>query len=132
MKKFLCLLLFLLLIGSFASCDVIDDTQLTYDKPVVVLPDKETAETVNGYKPKQEETQKTESVQDTSSEDKSSSSSAITFENAGVVGNKNSLKYHAKDCRYATKISEENIALFKSADDAISEGYKPCGVCFKK
>ncbi len=125
MRKVLVLLFVLLLALAFCACDMSGDVHDINDKPIIVLPDKETAETVNGYRPKNESSEE-------SSNDAVSSTSSISFDEALIVGNKNSLKYHAKDCRYATQINEDNLALFKSADEAIKEGYKACGVCFKK
>ena len=45
------------------------------------------------------------------------------------VGSLNSDKYHECTCKWAQKISEKNLACFKSKQDAEDKGYKPCGVC---
>lgn len=44
-----------------------------------------------------------------------------------VVGNKNSKKFHAPDCKNLPK--EENQIWFDSYQDAIDAGYTPCGTC---
>lgn len=45
------------------------------------------------------------------------------------VGSLESDKYHLPGCRFAEKISEENEIWFDTEEEAITAGYKPCGVC---
>ena len=60
--------------------------------------------------------------------------SAILNQNTGddsgsYIGNSNSMKFHASDCRYGLKVSDSNKVTFDSREDAINQGYKPCKVC---
>ena len=45
------------------------------------------------------------------------------------IGNSNSKKFHTPDCLYAKKLKDENRVSFKSREEAVSEGYDPCGKC---
>lgn len=45
------------------------------------------------------------------------------------IGNKNSKKFHLPSC--ANLPAEKNQILFSSYDEAVSEGYTPCGSCIK-
>lgn len=45
------------------------------------------------------------------------------------VGNMSSRKFHYDNCRAASKIKTGNRTTFDSRDEAISAGYKPCGIC---
>lgn len=45
------------------------------------------------------------------------------------VGNTSSRKFHYDNCRAASKIKTGNCTTFDSRDEAISAGYKPCGIC---
>ena len=45
------------------------------------------------------------------------------------VGSLESDKYHLPGCRFAEKISEGNEIWFDTEEEAITAGYKPCGVC---
>jgi Metal binding domain of Ada len=38
-------------------------------------------------------------------------------------------KYHYPSCRWAQKFRSENLAVYRSAKDALGEGYLPCKVC---
>ena len=48
---------------------------------------------------------------------------------AAYVGNRNSMKFHSADCRYAAQIKAENRIAFDSAEQALIAGYTPCGAC---
>lgn len=48
---------------------------------------------------------------------------------AAYVGNRNSMKYHSADCRYAAQVKAENRIAFDSAEQALIAGYTPCGAC---
>ncbi len=49
---------------------------------------------------------------------------AVTY-----VLNTNSMKFHYANCRYASKISPENYRTCSSREEAIAQGFIPCGVC---
>jgi hypothetical protein len=46
----------------------------------------------------------------------------------GSLGS-SSKKYHRLDCRFVSRIKEENRIYFQGAEDAKSQGYLPCKVC---
>lgn len=46
---------------------------------------------------------------------------------AKYLGNPRSMKFHYPDCR--TIKHPENFVTIESRDEAIAEGYVPCGVC---
>lgn len=48
---------------------------------------------------------------------------------AAYIGNRNSMKFHSADCRYAAQVKEENRIAFDSAEQALMAGYTPCGTC---
>ncbi|MDD5222454.1 MAG: thermonuclease family protein [bacterium] len=45
------------------------------------------------------------------------------------VASRNSDKFHRPDCKWAMKISDRNLIKFKTREEAIKAGLKPCGVC---
>ncbi len=45
------------------------------------------------------------------------------------VASKNRPTFHKPDCRWAKKISPENLVGYKTRDDAINAGKKPCKQC---
>ena len=48
---------------------------------------------------------------------------------ATYVLNTNSMKFHHANCRYASRISPENYRNCSSREEAIAQGFIPCGVC---
>ncbi len=50
-----------------------------------------------------------------------------SLEQTKYIGNKNSKKFHLKDCSSLPK--ENNSVRFKTREDAVNEGYIPCGIC---
>lgn len=45
------------------------------------------------------------------------------------VGSVNSNKYHYPTCKWAKKISPNNLVTSKTAQEALAAGYVPCKVC---
>jgi hypothetical protein len=45
------------------------------------------------------------------------------------VASKNSKVFHVPNCRFANQISSKNLVGYKSRDDAINAGKRPCKVC---
>jgi len=45
------------------------------------------------------------------------------------VASKNSKVFHSPDCRFAKRISPENLTGYKSRDEAVSAGKRPCKLC---
>jgi len=56
-------------------------------------------------------------------------SSVAPPEPVEYVGNKNSKVFHESGCSSVSKMSEKNIVDFKDREDAVSQGYSPCGSC---
>ncbi len=49
-------------------------------------------------------------------------------ENSGqLLGNTESLVFHNPDCKFSK--SKNCTAVFKTKEEAIHEGFKPCGIC---
>ncbi|MEN8212391.1 MAG: Ada metal-binding domain-containing protein, partial [Thermodesulfobacteriota bacterium] len=44
-----------------------------------------------------------------------------------LIGNTGTLVVHNPDCQYSK--SEKCTAVFKTKEEAMKEGYKPCGTC---
>jgi methylphosphotriester-DNA--protein-cysteine methyltransferase len=42
---------------------------------------------------------------------------------------KKSNRYHYPDCKWAQRIKPENLVKFKTPEEAVKAGYKPCKVC---
>lgn len=55
----------------------------------------------------------------------------ISGRSPSVVGNKNSYKFHEKDCSYGKKISPKNRIYFNSYLDAFKQGYAPARECVR-
>jgi hypothetical protein len=45
------------------------------------------------------------------------------------VASKNSRVFHTPDCRWAKKIKPENLVTYKSRDEAVQDGKRPCKWC---
>lgn len=135
MRKLIIMIFVILLIFSLVSCGA-DGSNKTANSTnsIVVLPDQETKNTVNGYKIVDDEDSLPSDVlsSEVSSIAQSSNSSEV---NSGenivnyYVGNKNTKKFHNSNCRYAAKIKEENTVRFSNSDEATGQGYVPCSVC---
>ena len=52
---------------------------------------------------------------------------ATNTENTVYIGNVNSKKFHTENC--SSLPSESNSVYFDSRNEAVSEGYEPCGRC---
>lgn len=48
------------------------------------------------------------------------------------VGSSESDKYHTPSCRWTSKINDDNLVHFDSAEEAAAAGYSPCGTCHPK
>lgn len=53
----------------------------------------------------------------------------INIQTGTYVGNNRSHKFHRPGCRWAKKISQQNMVYFKSRQKAIGQGYIPCKAC---
>ncbi len=52
---------------------------------------------------------------------------AVEYAEGTYIGNKNSKKFHRPDCRALP--SEKNRVEFSSREEAVGNGYSPCGIC---
>lgn len=48
---------------------------------------------------------------------------------AQYAGSKRSDKYHLSSCHHAQRIHSENLIVWRTIDDAVSDGYIACSVC---
>ena len=71
-------------------------------KPIIVMPDEQTAQTLNGYIDPDLQNVKIE-----------------------YVGNKNSKKLHYAECQYAKNMNSENKVTSYNRDEMIANGYTP-------
>lgn len=127
-KKFVFLLIIITITLSICGCSQNNDVTESTSQ-IIVLPDANAKDTVNGYKPKTPEI-KVEASENTSS-NIDSEVSTVDDSDATIIGNSRSKKYHDLSCRYAKSLNPENKVNFRSPDDAIAAGYTPCGTCFK-
>ena len=61
--------------------------------------------------------------------EKGSTETAIPETEAAYVGNKNSMKFHYPNCSGAQSMKSKNKVYFSSREEAINQGYLPCGKC---
>jgi len=47
----------------------------------------------------------------------------------GYIGNSNTGKFHYPDCSSVKRMSESNKVYFNSRNEAVGQGYEPCGNC---
>lgn len=59
----------------------------------------------------------------------STTSNTVGHSSGSYIASLDSDKYHKPSCRYAKKITAENVTWFVSEEEAMSVGYSPCGVC---
>ena len=45
------------------------------------------------------------------------------------MGSSTTDKFHRSDCRWVKRISQENIIVFQSKQDALDKGHVPCNTC---
>ncbi len=113
MKKFLALLISLLLVFSFCGCKS-KDTNVAKTPIKVNLP---TDNRVNGYR-------KTDS--------NIKEGSIIlneTTETYKYFGNKNSKKFHKASCSALKNTKDENKVFYKTREEFVEYNYVPCKMC---
>ena len=74
--------------------------------------------------------QKTESSSSYKSDsDESSSKSSSEGDSYRYIGNAATGKFHFETCHDVGKMDQSNMVFLQSRDDAINQGYSPCGHC---
>jgi len=95
----------------FCGCSSQASSTSSQSTVSVILPDAETATTVNGYLNRGE------------------SNSESKF-NIQYFANKNTKKFHYPSCRSVKQMKEKNkISFSGNRDEVIARGYDPCGNC---
>lgn len=54
---------------------------------------------------------------------------AAADSNAPYIGNRNTRKFHSYDCASVNDMKESNKEPLSSREDAVGQGYVPCGRC---
>lgn len=117
MKKLCLILATLVFIFSFGGCGkTYTQTAGNSEVELIVMPDSQTAATVNGYKTE------TESVT-TGSDDYKTDTSYSYYANTSTK------KFHLSSCGYAQKIKEENLLTTNDRDELVNSGYEACKKC---
>ena len=129
MRKFL-ILLALMFVITLCGCDI--NEQDVNSNFAISLPTVSSEETANGYKnPTSTSSNKTTTSTNASNVTSNVNSSTSPSLSQKYFGSKNSTVYHIPDCSSAKKIKEENLIIFESISEAVSEGYRPCSRCLK-
>ena len=129
MKRIITAIIIMTLLICISGCTEEYGAQSDTNTQIVILPSEHIKDTVNGYK--------AEIYNDITSDpstdivSSSSESSSTLPESNYYVGNKNSKKFHNQYCKYVSSISDKNLHVFDSVEDAINDGYSPCGTCMK-
>lgn len=55
----------------------------------------------------------------------------VTNQEGVVFGNKNSKIFHYPSCKSVTAMSEKNIIVFPTREEAVKSGFRPCSQCAK-
>ncbi len=134
------LLVALIFLSILMGCDDSFYT-ITYPEPVIVHPDNETANTINGYREKfpvtseaasEDKLSETSDTKPSSSESGLSEYSGSVDENTLYYANKTTKKFHLKTCRYAKNMDKNKLLVIGNYSEAVNMGYSPCKVCQKK
>lgn len=99
--------------NSTEATDGWKDTGIT-DAPLTETPVEKGSDRVEAEKIKPIESEKTKTEK-------------LSGEMPKLLGNTGSLVFHHPDCKYST--SKNCTAVFNTREDALQEGYKPCGTC---
>lgn len=113
MKRICLCLVTIVFIFSFCGCYK-TDTETTSGDQLIVMPDSQTAATVNGYKTA------VSSLTESAQTDNSSYS---------YYANTSSKKFHLSSCSYAKQIKEENLKVTNSRDELVNSGFSLCKKC---
>ncbi len=75
-------------------------------------------DSVNGYRLERSQTDR-----------QSEADNGGTLTSGKYCANKNSMKFHRRDCFYAAKTDPANRLYFNDRDELIRKGYTPCSKC---
>ncbi len=115
MKRFIAIMLSVILAASFCGCAKKAENETADKSPIVIIPDYNTKATVNGYK-------------QFSSPDANEPTEENNISTEFYV-NKSSKKFHLSNCSSAAKIKSENLMIANNRDELVSDGYEPCKIC---
>lgn len=113
MKRFLALLISVVLIFSFCGCE---NKNINVEKAPIKI-NLPTDDSVNGYRKTDSEI-KTETI-----------ILNEATENYSYCGNKNSKKFHKANCSSLKNTKEENKVFYKTREEFINNSYSPCKKC---
>lgn len=116
MLLFICVLFAVCLCG----CNSSENEFTPKETGIVVYPDQETADTINGYLKEEPEENITIGQPQYSTN---------TNDEQGYYVNINSRKFHYPDCRYAKKMDSASLRIEDNYTQLIAEGFVPCKVC---
>lgn len=112
MKRIMLIIFSVLLICAFCGCTKNTSSEFTpRNSGVVVYPNQETADTINGYL--QEEQKLSDNI----------------YSQSGYYANINSKKFHYPHCRYAQNMKSSSLRIERDYNKLINEGFEPCKVC---
>lgn len=131
MKKIIVFIITLTLVFCIIGCSDEQNSSSDTSTQIVVLPNEEIANSVNGYKNDSIESSHTDNENSSVVSSKEGNISSQP-ESSYYVGNKNSKKFHTQYCKYVSSISDKNLHSFETADQALEQGYSPCGYCMKE
>lgn len=130
MKKFLSIIILLLLSFTFCGCQEDNITTSQKQQVVINLPKDDT---VNGYRL---EDKKENTIPDKISgaevlPHSSQTTNSTAYENTNITycGNKNSKKFHKSTCGALKNTKDENKIYFETRDEFIENGYTACKLC---
>ncbi len=98
---------FIIVLSVFLSLSGCKDNKI--NENTVVIPDDNTAKTVNGYK----------------SETPLNPEVTTIF----YVANKTTKKFHLESCQYAKSSNTANLTETTDRESLVNDGYSPCKVC---
>lgn len=126
MKRFILLLLALMICISFSGC--LKPKYESDGTEIVILPDLVTKQTVNGYKQDSVSAAPETNSESTTNKETQTETSTETS-SCEYVANKSTKKFHLSSCQYAKKIKSENLVQSNSRTEFTNNGYEACKKC---
>lgn len=131
MKRFSIFLICIFFIFSFSACKE-NKVAETREAVVINLPKDDS---VNGYRTENPDySDKTvvsanSVVIDNSNGKNQNNKTQNSNSNGSYCANKNSKVFHKSECGSVSSMKDENKEFFNDRNNALSNGYKPCGRC---